>query len=254
MTDRLPASTPRLTRIARPTSRVQIEPDRPYVVCVRQSRRVGLVLERHHRDDGPKISSLHERVVLRRGQHDGGREPEAGTAGALAAERTTGASSPDVRRHAVAVRGADERSHLGRVESRVLDADALDRRLEQLEEVGRTRCAARGSASGRSSPGRRCRRRRTARSPPPCRGRRRRRSRWRSCRRARGSPASPARAQPSATRTPTSVEPVNTTFATSGCVTNRSPTTEPLPGAPGRRRRGARPRARARRCASRSAA
>ena len=37
------------------------------------------------------------------------------------------------------------------------------------------------------------------------------------------------RAQPSATRMPTSVEPVNTTFATSGCVTNLSPTIEPLP-------------------------
>ena len=29
---------------------------------------------------------------------------------------------------------------------------------------------------------------------------------------------------------PTSVDPVNTILRTSGCVTNRSPTTEPLPG------------------------
>ena len=34
MTERLPASTPRATRRARPTSRVQIEPDRPYSVSL----------------------------------------------------------------------------------------------------------------------------------------------------------------------------------------------------------------------------
>jgi hypothetical protein len=37
-------------------------------------------------------------------------------------------------------------------------------------------------------------------------------------------------AQPAMIRLPTSVEPVNATLRTSGCVTNRSPTTEPLPG------------------------
>ena len=31
-------------------------------------------------------------------------------------------------------------------------------------------------------------------------------------------------------RLPTSVDPVKTTFRTAGCVTNRSPTTDPLPG------------------------
>src|SRR5213595_394870 len=33
-TDRFPASTPRATRNARPTSRVQIEPDKPYSVAL----------------------------------------------------------------------------------------------------------------------------------------------------------------------------------------------------------------------------
>ncbi len=33
-TDRFPASTPRATRIARPTSEVQIEPDKPYGVSL----------------------------------------------------------------------------------------------------------------------------------------------------------------------------------------------------------------------------
>ena len=37
-------------------------------------------------------------------------------------------------------------------------------------------------------------------------------------------------AQPAMIRLPTSVEPVKQTFRTSGLVTNRSPTTDPLPG------------------------
>ncbi len=37
-------------------------------------------------------------------------------------------------------------------------------------------------------------------------------------------------AQPAMIRLPTSVEPVKQTLRTRGCVTNRSPTTEPLPG------------------------
>ncbi len=37
-------------------------------------------------------------------------------------------------------------------------------------------------------------------------------------------------AQPAMIRLPTSVEPVKHTLRTSGCVTKRSPTTEPLPG------------------------
>ena len=37
-------------------------------------------------------------------------------------------------------------------------------------------------------------------------------------------------AQPAMIRLPTSVEPVKQTLRTSGCVTNRSPTIEPLPG------------------------
>ena len=37
-------------------------------------------------------------------------------------------------------------------------------------------------------------------------------------------------AAPAITRVPTSVDPVNTILRTSGCVTNRSPITDPLPG------------------------
>jgi hypothetical protein len=37
-------------------------------------------------------------------------------------------------------------------------------------------------------------------------------------------------AQPAMIRLPTAVDPVNATLRTSGCVTKRSPTTEPLPG------------------------
>ena len=61
-------------------------------------------------------------------------------------------------------------------------------------------------------------------------------------------------AQPAMICLPTSVEPVKQTLRTSGWVTKRSPTTEPLPGMTVSTPSGGRPRARARRSGSRSAA
>src|SRR5688572_19150915 len=54
---RLPDSTPRATRIARPRSRVQMEPDRPYSVSL--ARRTASSSSSNARTDttGPKISS-----------------------------------------------------------------------------------------------------------------------------------------------------------------------------------------------------
>ena len=166
MTARLPASTPRATRSARPTSRVQIEPDRPYVGVVGQRDRVGLVVERQHRRPpgrrppratpvaGADAAATHGR------RHTRSRRPVGrgarGTRPSAPSERSDG--------HRVALAGARSAGP-SRVASsaRVDHPTPRDRRLEQLQELVVARCAAPGSASARSSPGRRCRTRRTAR-------------------------------------------------------------------------------------------
>src|SRR5215471_7114042 len=57
-TDRLPVSTPRATRIARPTFSVQIDPDRPYG----ESLAIAMASASSPKEDtvttGPKISSV----------------------------------------------------------------------------------------------------------------------------------------------------------------------------------------------------
>src|SRR5687767_1756024 len=54
---RFPVSTPRATRIARPTSRVQIEPDSPYSVSLASRIASSSVSNGSTDTTGPKISS-----------------------------------------------------------------------------------------------------------------------------------------------------------------------------------------------------
>ena len=67
MTDRLPASTPRATRSARPTSRVQIEPDRPYSVSLAMATASASSSNGSTATTGPKTSSRHTRSSVPRG-------------------------------------------------------------------------------------------------------------------------------------------------------------------------------------------
>ena len=125
-TDRLPASIPRLTRIARPRSRVQIDPDRPNVAVVGDPDRVRLVVERDDRHDRPE-DLLVQHAVLRVGRReDGRREPEPLAVRRTAAERHRGVVR-DVRRDALALAGADQRAHLGALVARVENGNALHR-------------------------------------------------------------------------------------------------------------------------------
>ena len=81
LTERLPASMPRATRSARPMSRVQIDPERPYAVSLAFRDRVGLVVERHHRDHRPEDLLLPHRVIRAAGQHHRRGVPEPVTPG-----------------------------------------------------------------------------------------------------------------------------------------------------------------------------
>src|SRR6185437_14334756 len=61
-TDRLPVSTPLATRIARPTSRVQIEPESPYGVSLAISIASASSSNGVTVTTGPKISSVYARA------------------------------------------------------------------------------------------------------------------------------------------------------------------------------------------------
>jgi hypothetical protein len=117
-----------------------------------------------------------QRGVLR--EQDGRREPEAGPSWAASAEGDRRVVR-DVRGDPVAVRSADERPHLRRRIGPGRRPPRPAPPARAARGTGRRRCAAPGSWTGRSSPGRRCRRRRTARSPLPAPGRRPRRRRSR---------------------------------------------------------------------------
>ncbi len=220
---------PRLTRSARPTSRVQIEPDRPKSLSL--AIRIASASSSNGDDRDHRAEDLlAQRPVGRVGRRQHGRRvPEARALRRAAAERDRRVVG-HVGRDPVALAGADQRAHLGVLVARVGDDDAADGGLEQLHEPVVDDCARPGCASARSSPGRRCRRPRTARSPRPG-------SRSASAKTtfALLPPSSSVTglicaAQPAITCRPTSVEPVKTILATSGESTNRCPTTLPLPG------------------------
>ena len=133
LTDRLPDSMPRLTRIARPTSRVQIEPDRPNSLSLAMRIASASSSNGTTATTGPKISSCSTRSAGSVGVEDGRREPEAGAVRRAAAEGDLVVVG-HVGGDAVALVGADQRPHLGLLVGGVGDDDAAHRRLEQLHE------------------------------------------------------------------------------------------------------------------------
>ena len=189
MTDRLPASTPRATRSARPTSRVQIEPERPNSVSLAIRIASASSSNGMHRHDRTEDLLAPYGSWALRGRTTVGGYQKPGPSGAVPRKATSTASSTYDRPSPVA--GTDQRTHLGVVASGSATRKPA-RPVRAIRGTGRTHCARPGSGCARSSPGRRCRTRRPARSPPRARGRRRRRRCSRSCRRAQGSPASPA--------------------------------------------------------------
>src|SRR5215472_2863665 len=63
LTDRLPVSTPRATRMARPTFPVQIDPDSPYGVSLASAIASASSANGVTVTTGPKISSVYARSV-----------------------------------------------------------------------------------------------------------------------------------------------------------------------------------------------
>src|SRR3954471_14790531 len=91
-TDRLPASIARLTRIARPTSRVQIEPDRPKSLSLAIRIASASSSNGTTATTGPKISSRSVRSAGAVAARTGGGNQKPGPAGALP-RKATGASA-----------------------------------------------------------------------------------------------------------------------------------------------------------------
>ena len=214
----------------RPRSPVKIEPDRPYSVSLASATASSSSSNGITATTGPKTSSRQIRVVGSSASHDRRRHPAARRRpGVLPVNATVGlvevalhASRAGPRRSAAPSRWPRRR---GRAPASPRTAGS-----STAEELVVRRALRPGSGSGRSSPGRRCRRRRTA----PIGG--------------RGAMSASAKtmlallppssrvtrftwsAQPAMICLPTSVDPVKQTLRTSGWVTNRSPTTDPLPG------------------------
>ena len=82
------------TRSARPTSRVQTDDARPYVVPLAQRDRLVLVGELLDGDDRPEDLALDHLVVLAQVRDDGRLEEEAGEVGLLAAGDDLGVRRP----------------------------------------------------------------------------------------------------------------------------------------------------------------
>ena len=158
MTLRLPASTP-----ARDPQRPAdvAGPDRAgqaVLGVVGQPDRVGLVVERQHRHDRAE-DLLAPVPVLRRPRASStvGGYQKPGPSGRGAAEGDVGAvhvGRAPRRAGAAEISGPIS----ARLQRRVLHPQRAHRRLEQLQEPVVHRRAGPGSGTGRSSPGRRCRR------------------------------------------------------------------------------------------------
>ena len=125
-----------------------------------------LVGERDHAGHRAEDLLARRAVGVRdRAQHRR-REPVAGAVGRRAADRDRGVVG-HVGGDRLALAGRDQRAHLGRLVERVADPHRLDRLLERLQEAVDAPSARPGSASARSSPGRRCRTRPAAPRRPP---------------------------------------------------------------------------------------
>ena len=228
MTERFPASTARDTRSARPTSRVQIDPESPYSVSLAIRTASASSSNGTTASTGPKISSRNTRESGDGVSTVGGNH-QPGPSGAVPRKATRASSS--ARKPATESRCAAETSGPIRVPSSHGSPQAKSRtagssssrNLSSTERWTSTRERAQQSwpALSRAPAGAdaaACSRSASAKTmleffPPSSRVRRL------TC-----------SAQPAMIRRPTSVEPVNTTLRTAGWVTKRSPTTEPLPG------------------------
>ena len=166
MTLRLPASTPRATRSARPTSRVQIEPDRPYSVSLASGPRRPRRRTAAPRPPGRRPPRARSASSGRLGGTTRRREPEARRRPARDPVNAT-STLVDVGRHRVPLPAEISGPISLPSSAGSSDPERRDRRLQQRQELVVRRALAPGSGSGRSSPGRRCRRRRTARRRPP---------------------------------------------------------------------------------------
>ena len=177
---------------------------------------------------GPKISSRAGAVVVGDRRQHGRREPVAGAVGGAAADRHRGVVG-DEGGDGLALAGGDQRPHLGRLVERVADPRSPRRAAPAPRGSRRRRRARPGSASARSSPGRRCRRPRHGAAAAAA-------SRSASAKTTLADlpPSSSVTrlivcAAPAAIPRPTSVEPVKAILATSGCSTRRWPQTLPGP-------------------------
>ena len=193
-----PAWSAFAARSALPMSRLQIEPDSPYGRRVRQAERLLLGVERDDRDDRAEDLLAGDAHVVVDAVEDRRHE-----VGAVGQGRIVGRARR--RRRASRPRRARSRcSRLTRSRCFVLTSVPTSvassagsptltrpgRRRRTARRPARGPSARRGSGSGRSSPGRSCRRRCTATPGRTSRGRRRRRRCWGSCRRARARSSS----------------------------------------------------------------
>ena len=230
MTLRLPASTPRATRSA--AAEVAGE-DRAGQAVLRVVGERDRVAPRRRRASPPRPGRTPPRARPARrvdvGSTTRRRQPEAVAVRASTRERDV--DLVEVALHGVALarpRPSVPSRWPRRAGSSDPHAPAPPSRAGR--RTRRTPTARPGSASARSSPGRRCRRRRTARVAAAAAT-----SASAKTMLALLPPSSrvtrfTCSAQPAMICLPTSVEPVKQTLRTSGWVTNRSPTTEPLPG------------------------
>ena len=207
---------------------MKIEPDSPYSVSLASATASLLVVERHHRDDRAEDLLAPDRLrgVVRLDHLGGSQKPAPPGAEPVKATVDLVEVALHRSRWPAEISGPISLSSSAGVQH----PQRPDRRLEPAEELVVRRALDEDPGAGaavlpgvvedgvRRAGGRRRRRRR------------RRRRCWRSCRPARGSPASPGRRSPAMICLPTSVEPVKQTLRTSGWVTKRCPTTEPWPG------------------------
>ena len=184
--------TARATRSALPTSRVKIEPDRPYSVSLASRTASSSSSNGITATTGPNTSSRHTRSCGVAREHHRRRHPEARQVGHRAGEGDLGVV--DVAGDRLLLLRRDQRAHLRvgiaagsatripftAVSSRPRKSSYTDA-LDEQPRTGATVLAGVVEDGVRR------------RWPPPSPGRRRRRRCWRSCRRARASPASPAR-------------------------------------------------------------
>src|SRR5215475_5302400 len=225
LTDRLPVSTARATRMARPTLPVQIEPDSPYGVSLASSMASASSSNGVTVTTGPKISSVYAGAVKPIGASTVGANQYPGPSGALPRNATGASSGTYLATEArwlaeisgpISVPGSDGSPTLTPFtagSSSSMNSSSTERctRIRDREQqswpaLSKTPYGAVAAARSRSASANTT----FALLPPSSRVTR---LTW--------------SAQPRITRWPTAVEPVNTILRTRGWVTNRSPTTEP---------------------------